>query len=103
MTVAWCALLTGSIPACAGEPARSKPSVTTESRVYPRVCGGALNACTRVRLRKTVGLSPRVRGSRARMHLLSESCQRRVYPRVCGGASVKYLTKVRLSSVFSCQ
>ena len=88
-------------------------------RVYPRVCGGALVA--EYTDREGQGLSPRVRGS-LRVETAVESqggsipacageppCPSRsqwwrgVYPRVCGGASVKYLTEVRLSSVFSCQ
>ena len=50
----------GSIPACAGEPAQChKPAC--EYRVYPRVCGGTTRArafCDGGR-----GLSPRVRGN----------------------------------------
>ena len=51
----------GSIPACAGEPA-DLHFVDVCLRVYPRVCGGAVNR----RDSKDVaeGLSPRVRGSR---------------------------------------
>ena len=90
----------GSIPACAGEPARGierQPS----PRVYPRVCGGtppALNIPCQVR-----GLSPRVRGNL--YHRAVYPPRRRsipacagepgghprsprgaaVYPRVCGG------------------
>ena len=52
----------GSIPAGAGEPA---PVVQhfLQRRVYPRGCGGALKWSVSWRI--TVGLSPRVRGSRA--------------------------------------
>ena len=90
----------GSIPACAGEPSRSRNG-GRRGRVYPRVCGG-----TTERARETVaasGLSPRVRGNRggggsppapggsipacagepAPRHGCSPP--RRVYPRVCGG------------------
>ena len=50
----------GSIPACAGEPARCL--IHRESRtVYPRVCGGTgIPGC---RVRHYQGLSPRVRGN----------------------------------------
>ena len=52
---------TGSIPACAGQPASTACS-TCSRAVYPRVCGAALaegaGHCS------IQGLSPRVRGSR---------------------------------------
>ena len=55
------ATLTGSIPACAGEPPRHRHS-ERHPGVYPRVCGGTRLAaaveCGRP------GLSPRVRGNR---------------------------------------
>ena len=50
----------GSIPACAGEP-HARSYANTESKVYPRVCGG-----TDAGLEGTffhIGLSPRVRGN----------------------------------------
>ena len=90
----------GSIPACAGEPARwatwSRPGW-----VYPRVCGGTATPLHRLIAPK--GLSPRVRGNRRwppvpAMALWSIPacageparrdqylCGTRVYPRVCGG------------------
>ena len=92
----------GSIPACAGEP-RINCAPFFLSRVYPRVCGG-----TRRRARSRMsgrGLSPRVRGNRARKPARSgssrsipacagepQSCpdvggRYLVYPRVCGGTS----------------
>ena len=94
------AKLTGSIPACAGEPAYFNDSGNADA-VYPRVCGGTktekLSRC------KSGGLSPRVRGN-----LISGSLKPLdtrsipacageppaqegaravllVYPRVCGG------------------
>ena len=92
----------GSIPACAGEPARSHLSGAVP-RVYPRVCGGASRegwtAFT------GGGLSPRVRGSPQPEQVVPElrgsipacagepsssypsAAGTRVYPRVCGGAS----------------
>ena len=91
----------GSIPACAGEPAISQPSAT-EARVYPRVCGGALQPVAITDA--DTGLSPRVRGSPPRTGrrrrgigsipacagepMIQARCKRsrRVYPRVCGGA-----------------
>ena len=89
-----------SIPACAGEP-RRRASPSPDSTVYPRVCGG-----TSVSLVNTFdfsGLSPRVRGNRARLGVgvlfersipacAGEPVRARlylagqgVYPRVCGG------------------
>ncbi len=89
-----------SIPACAGEPyCTSFPYPPVG--VYPRVCGGTV---ARTRTSYWVkGLSPRVRGNRARgcaaryrvrsipacagepAPSLALHCQQRVYPRVCGG------------------
>ena len=108
----------GSIPACAGEPFVGLFPCASEW-VYPRVCGGTRTSGSLMPGR--YGLSPRVRGNLP-VVLQPAICQgsipacagepqclrtkpeyRRVYPRVCGGTSVKYLTKVRLSSVFSCQ
>ena len=92
----------GSIPACAGEPDRTR-SAHPLARVYPRVCGGTPRSI-RPRIQFT-GLSPRVRGNRlVGAELLPAAgsipaCAgepsrraparpgRRVYPRVCGGTS----------------
>ena len=52
----------GSIPACAGEPCRTRRRPPA-SRVYPRVCGGAM--LTSEGCEHAQGLSPRVRGSLA--------------------------------------
>ena len=89
-----------SIPACAGEP----PSHCLQShgnRVYPRVCGGTLDAQSENGAAH--GLSPRVRGNRSAPVASSASTGSipacagepvsdhrrialiRVYPRVCGG------------------
>ena len=94
--------VTGSIPACAGEP-NIPPRRPCRLGVYPRVCGGAS-----VRGRGTTstsGLSPRVRGSpsdevwAALVDGSIPACAGEpqpagaspqswgVYPRVCGGAS----------------
>ena len=51
---------TGSIPACAGEPAQSR-NLRRSKRVHPRVCGGAES--TGDANRGVKGPSPRVRGS----------------------------------------
>ena len=51
----------GSIPACAGEPTVQVLALINQG-VYPRVCGGTLEALPRTRT--TEGLSPRVRGNR---------------------------------------
>ena len=92
-----------SIPACAGEPNRSR-FYQEDDRVYPRVCGGT-PCCWIVRL-STTGLSPRVRGNhrhiptRQRCPGSIPACAGepltgggdigggRVYPRVCGGTVV---------------
>ena len=94
----------GSIPACAGEPARRRsPAIPT--RVYPRVCGGTEIGCGCTA--KNSGLSPRVRGNRACSGVSVSSVgsipacageprtdgvppvQGWVYPRVCGGTRCK--------------
>ena len=91
-----------SIPACAGEPLIGRSGCRAR-KVYPRVCGGTVeDSYTRV---FGGGLSPRVRGNRAREswtdgHLGSiPACAgepskgrlivltQRVYPRVCGGTT----------------
>ena len=90
-----------SIPACAGE-ASTEGGAATNSRVYPRVCGGSDGHC--VLSYCGPGLSPRVRGKpewggRAVMSLRSiPACAGEavtfstiirlcpVYPRVCGGS-----------------
>ena len=93
----------GSIPASAGEPA-PPPTSGPPLRVYPRECGGTLEACAGLLAR--AGLSPRVRGNLDR-HLRqehrdgsipasagepclsrAERSSRRVYPRECGGTLV---------------
>ena len=91
----------GSIPACAGEP-RGSWSATSSGWVYPRVCGGAPDDL--LKGHRYLGLSPRVRGSRAgplgRQRnqgsipacagepgaAAMSACATGVYPRVCGGA-----------------
>ena len=102
--------LIGSIPACAGEPTRAgQPQ--HQHRVYPRVCGGTVaSRCTSTRRR---GLSPRVRGNRARaLHPGSgkrsipacageprfQPCpvqSAQVYPRVCGGTGMSTFPLLR--------
>ena len=91
---------TGSIPACAGEPAVIAPR-PQRREVYPRVCGGTSMAMGRGI--NQPGLSPRVRGNLA-VNADGVAVQRsipacagepdlgpgwagdsRVYPRVCGG------------------
>ena len=51
----------GSIPACAGEPAKGEDNRRGHG-VYPRVCGGTVFGLTA--RTTTSGLSPRVRGNR---------------------------------------
>ena len=93
-------IVSGSIPACAGEP----PPLPRSARgrgVYPRVCGGT--GFGRGIAQGHTGLSPRVRGNQiaaARPEQLEGSIpacageptpgvsgerSKRVYPRVCGG------------------
>ena len=91
----------GSIPACAGQPRASRPTLLA-MRVYPRVCGAAGTGSPLARRRR--GLSPRVRGSLLQVRgkeeversipacagqphtIASLSCEIWVYPRVCGAA-----------------
>ena len=97
----------GSIPACAGEPTATG-SRLSPARVYPRVCGGAVDVVADHPIDR--GLSPRVRGSRIGPAALCRwprsipACagepyaghtirsSRRVYPRVCGGAALGFTT-----------
>ena len=90
----------GSIPACAGEPARPG-HIRPGPGVYPRVCGGTFAALCW--LPGTGGLSPRVRGNPADRPAGAGAgrsipacagepasgpggrCPTLVYPRVCGG------------------
>ena len=93
-----------SIPACAGEPLILPPP-SWAGPVYPRVCGGTTPPASQTPNRK--GLSPRVRGNRARAKTRAEDAgsipacageppppgtpRRRpqVYPRVCGGTDCR--------------
>ena len=93
-------LISGSIPACAGEPASSRSPASTR-RVYPRMCGGT-GFLTFPGLNPT-GLSPHVRGNLGSTRLEKQrdgsipACAgepatmragwraSRVYPRMCGG------------------
>ena len=92
--------LTGSIPACAGEP-MFVALCCDDEEVYPRVCGGTgpgLGSGARLAVyprvcggtrtkdrppRHADGLSPRVRGNPS-LASISPSAST-VYPRVCGG------------------
>ena len=100
-----------SIPACAGEPSSGAFDFSAY-QVYPRVCGGACFVWGNTE--QTIGLSPRVRGSRNFGSLRRESQRSipacagepvsfmlfalpsKVYPRVCGGAESALL----VSSMF---
>ena len=99
--------VSGSIPACAGEP-KVRLVVKNLAEVYPRVCGGTYTWYSFYLYRR--GLSPRVRGNltfatEAPNHRGSipacagepfacwipvELCQ--VYPRVCGGTNGRLLS-----------
>ena len=90
----------GSIPACAGEPARAALFALLV-KVYPRVCGGT-GICDGAGI-SGGGLSPRVRGNHSLKFAIREfrgsipACAGEplcglcrpapgaVYPRVCGG------------------
>ena len=92
----------GSIPACAGEPCTSLPSMSVWP-VYPRVCGGT--QASQIGTGSSAGLSPRVRGNPTdanpyiRLRGSIPACAGepaatgqtysggRVYPRVCGGTA----------------
>ena len=94
------ATLTGSIPACAGEPSLALQTHAAPE-VYPRVCGGT--GYERVSDVGVQGLSPRVRGNQVHYRRVligtgsipacaGEPVLRfrrpaflEVYPRVCGG------------------
>ena len=96
------AMRTGSIPACAGEPATQFISRKCP-KVDPRVCGGAPKIVSASRAAS--GRSPRVRGSHRKSRSQSKApgsipacagepallprwkVAARVDPRVCGGAS----------------
>ena len=96
------ASLPGSIPAHAGEPPTPDGSLPRD-RVYPRACGGTLNAFNIRPIAK--GLSPRMRGNREHRPVRltaagsipahageptagsSVSLIARVYPRACGGTT----------------
>ena len=72
----------GSIPARAGEPPSHHPS-TSDSRVYPRACGGTPGRTSAPGTGR--GLSPRVRGNLLR--IVHYPDRLRVYPRACGGTT----------------
>ena len=93
----------GSIPACAGEPS-GRIRVEIVARVYPRVCG--VTAMTKPPITPDEGLSPRVRGNPVD-DLWRQDCpgsipacagepwprsatprRKGVYPRVCGGTGL---------------
>ena len=92
-----------SIPACAGEPIGAD-ALKVSLEVYPRVCGGAIDASWLVMA--APGLSPRVRGSligqgpQVKLNGSIPACageprsvwatasETAVYPRVCGGAEI---------------
>ena len=96
----WWRTISGTIPACAGEPEQWE-ALPPRSRDYPRVCGGTPTWTDRQG--SFLGLSPRVRGNLAIFALIAiasgtiPACagepwhrdvrgdQPRDYPRVCGG------------------
>ena len=77
----------GSIPACAGEPASTTmPANLSPRRVYPRVCGGTTSLARSI---PACAGEPRQRcsfyGLSRAMHGVA-----RVYPRVCGGTTSRH-------------
>ena len=107
--VPFSARLAGSIPALAGERARSRRDPAIR-RVYPRACGGTPRALIYPRVFR--GLSPRLRGNADYSSsawcrkgsipaLAGERCRvalgrkaEKVYPRACGGTLGPDPTKV---------
>ena len=106
--------VSGSIPACTGEPPRYAPRAEP-FQVYPRVYGGTV-----LPARQTVGyigLSPRVRGNRNPGRLCRAGCRsipactgepracrlprvsQGVYPRVYGGTRPPTPTHIRLTGL----
>ena len=101
----FCAGLSGSIPACAGEP-HHRLAAFGVAGVYPRVCGGTRRADWWNG--PAPGLSPRVRGNPSPDSAAGGSVRSipacagepappapspiapRVYPRVCGGTPRQY-------------
>ena len=67
--------LSGSIPACAGEPPPAPPEPGS-CGVYPRVCGGTFRPSSPGSIPACAG-EPR--------HTMTRTRWTRVYPRVCGG------------------
>ncbi len=101
-----CARITGSIPACAGEP-KTGLILQRKKGVYPRVCGGTTSMAVSTLSKQ--GLSPRVRGNlRLSVFFCSGlgsipacageppsdgrlSRTSSVYPRVCGGTASNHM------------
>ena len=69
--------VSGSIPACAGEPGRQRPRPARRT-VYPRVCGGTSVGVQSVMA--VPGLSPRVRGN---LHRCAFACGGAIARHVC--------------------
>ena len=100
----------GSIPACAGEPAGPE-APRVHWRVYPRVCGGTPDAGPEAP--RVHGLSPRVRGNLALDFIQVIFCRSipacagepgwtpsgswdgPVYPRVCGGTITEVVVNLK--------
>ena len=110
----WLQLLSGSIPARAGEPQPSEFGLSDDG-VYPRACGGTVSVASVDALMS--GLSPRVRGNPlwgitikfvmgsipARAGEPSNQNgsvgNKRVYPRACGGTLLRYLDRLRVTGL----
>ena len=107
-------LLTGSIPACAGEPQRTH-AAQSQRAVYPRVCGGT-NLLIPA-FPEHEGLSPRVRGNPEVVRACAADRRSipacagepsaawdgskldKVYPRVCGGTGHSISASTHLSGL----
>ena len=107
-------MMSGSIPACAGEP-RQLHLFSVIITVYPRVCGGTYTAHSLATAKE--GLSPRVRGNLGNQDAAPSNpgsipacageprcgrplgCCLGVYPRVCGGTSGSKSTSCRASGL----
>ena len=92
--------LSGSIPACAGEPSEMSTKIQRTGRVYPRLCGGTCPCAKGVR-----GLGervyPRLCGG---THFRAGYGATRdgVYPRLCGGTGTGLFASVLQGSIPAC-
>ena len=83
--------ISGSIPACAGEPAPTRfLAFLTGRGVYPRVCGGTPQAYASAFSSITRSI-PACAGEPVSSRLETNCARQKVYPRVCGGTPKRSL------------